>query len=50
MARDRDSRRVAVDDLTSTQQLDQEITEMEGRLQRCRQALTYFEYQIEQCE
>ncbi|BAE73962.1 Primosomal replication protein N'' [Sodalis glossinidius str. 'morsitans'] len=44
---DRDSLRTAANDLARTRQLQQEIAALEGRLMRCRQALTRLEYQIE---
>lgn len=48
--RDRDSLLAAADDLARAQQLQQEIAALEDRLQRCRQALTRLEYQIERRE
>lgn len=50
MIRDRDSLLAAADDLSRARQLQQEIAALEGRLQRCRQALTRLEYQIERGE
>lgn len=50
MIRDRDSLRSAADDLPRARRLQQEIAALEGRLMRCRQALTRLEYQIEQRE
>lgn len=50
MIRDRDSSRIAANDLARARQLQQEIAALEGRLMRCRQALTRMEYQIERCE
>ncbi|MGL9774357.1 MAG: primosomal replication protein PriC [Sodalis sp. (in: enterobacteria)] len=50
MIRDRDSLRTAANDLARARQLQQEIAALEGRLIRCRQALTRLEYQIERRE
>ncbi|MGL9722360.1 primosomal replication protein PriC [Sodalis sp. (in: enterobacteria)] len=50
MIRDHDSLLAAADDLSRARQLQQEIAALEGRLQRCRQALTRLEYQIERRE
>lgn len=50
MIRDRDSLRAATDDLARARQLQQEIAALERRLQRCRQALSRLEYQIERSE
>ncbi|RLR18291.1 prepilin peptidase, partial [Sodalis-like symbiont of Bactericera trigonica] len=50
MIRDRDSLRAAANDLARARKLQQEIAALEGRLMRCRQALTRLEYQIERRE
>ncbi|MBT9432544.1 primosomal replication protein [Candidatus Sodalis endolongispinus] len=50
MIRDRDSLRSAADGLPRARRLQQEIAALEGRLMRCRQALTRLEYQIERRE
>ena len=50
MIRDRDSVRQNTVDKTRQQQLQQEIAALEGRLTRCRQALTRIERLIERRE
>ncbi|WP_410016165.1 primosomal replication protein PriC [Sodalis sp. RH24] len=50
MIRDRDSLRQSTGDYARTQQLQQEIAALEGRLARCRQALARIERLIERRE